>query len=249
MALGIIVASQVSDSFSFLLKWALPIWFLLLFTRIVLFKRISPKPYFGLITITLFFLIGMINFQKTESRFTTHHFTQAPSEETNQHITLKITEVLKSNVYQDKFVAKVASIDGRPTSGKILLLTPKEKMSQTLSVDDELYVYSEIQLIPKALNPYQFDYKRYLEHQGIFAQVRLSENELIFCGSGASSIKGIAHGFRMFLIQKLQKASIDLNERSILQALVLGYRNDISEETFNKKNPITDWEKLNTLDC
>ena len=21
------------------------------------------------------------------------------------------------------------------------------------------------------------------------------------------------------------------------------------EETFNKKNPITDWEKLNTLDC
>ncbi|MFI2742983.1 ComEC/Rec2 family competence protein [Zhouia sp. PK063] len=145
--------------------------------------------------------------------------------------TFKITEVLKPNNFYYKYTAIVTETNNQSTVGDIIINISKEEKLQ-FKPDD--FVISSVtpKSIPSPKNPNQFNYKKYLEHQGIYAQLTLTKNAFYYKPSTARSIKRYAYDFRLFLIQKIDNLKLNDASNAILKALLLGYRDDISAENY-----------------
>lgn len=145
---------------------------------------------------------------------------------------LKVTEILKSNSFSERYFAEVAEYNSYKASGKIILNRAIDSTFQKLGVDDELTVFAPKEEIKSPLNPYQFNYKNYLEIPGIYHQLKLNANNHIVLENSSRTIKGYVASLRQNIINKLEQANFENSELGIIQALFLGQRDTISEETY-----------------
>ena len=83
------------------------------------------------------------------------------------------------------------------------------------------------------MNPYQWDYHNYMKNRNIYHQIRTSKQFVHPLNSGRRTIRGWATVLRNTLLNKLDKTGVAERELSIVKAILLGERGDISEETFN----------------
>ena len=146
---------------------------------------------------------------------------------------LKIREVLKPTDFSDRYVAHIQSLENKSASGKVLLSFPLDSTTHKFNVDDELTVSGNFDEINPPLNPHQFDYKTYLKGLGISHQFRLNTRKFFLKEHPSPTIYGIAASVRNKIIAKLEQANFGTEELGIIQALLLGQRNDISAETYN----------------
>ncbi|MEC7264034.1 MAG: ComEC/Rec2 family competence protein [Bacteroidota bacterium] len=146
---------------------------------------------------------------------------------------LKIIETLKPNAYSQRYVAQVVAVEGRNSSGKVLLILPSDSVGTTFRVDNELLVWARPESIPPPLNPHQFDYKAYLEKQGIHHQIRAKKSTFSTLENPSKTLFGMASNFRENIIGKLKTYGFGQEELGVIQALLLGQRDDISEDTYN----------------
>ncbi len=145
---------------------------------------------------------------------------------------LKVTEVLKPNSFSERYFAEVAEYNSYKASGKIILNKAIDSTFKKLQVDDELIVFAPKNEIKSPLNPYQFNYRNYLEIQGIYHQLKLNADNHIVLENSSRTIKGYAASLRQNIIVKLEQANFGNAELGIIQALFLGQRDTISEETY-----------------
>ncbi len=145
---------------------------------------------------------------------------------------LKIKEVLAPNQFTKRYYASVIGVDARQATGKILIQISIDSLTTHLNVDDEIIVIAELEVINPPLNPHQFKYRKYLEHLGIYHQLRISQAEYLKTKAPTKSIGGIAANTRKHIIEKLQKEHFGPDEFAVVQALLLGQRNDLSPETY-----------------
>jgi competence protein ComEC len=68
---------------------------------------------------------------------------------------------------------------------------------------------------------------------GIIHQLKIDPEGYLPVNSGSSTLQGNLAKFRKLIVLNLSKAGFEQEELSIIQALLLGHREDISEETFN----------------
>lgn len=186
---------------------------------------------FGMLSYLVTILLGIFITSSRLPHNQPHHFLKSIGKP--HEIGLKISEVLKQNEFSDRYFAKVTSISGETTSGTIILYVTKDSIAQPFLVDDELLIHAKIDSINPPLNPYQFDFKDYLNKQGIYGQIRLHPGQWIKHHHPSQTIFGIASNFCTRLIQKLQKQGFGQNEIGVIQALLLGQRNDISKGTYD----------------
>ena len=151
---------------------------------------------------------------------------------TNSQLQLKIREVLKSNDYSDRYVVKVLSVDSTQATGKCILSVARTADLNTLQVDDEILVYSTPVPVPPPLNPNQFDYREYLKKQGVYHQIRVRDTAYILMKGVSKTLIGRAANFRDVIITKLRGYDFGAAQLGVIQALLLGQRNDIPEETY-----------------
>ncbi|HAT65252.1 MAG TPA: competence protein [Flavobacteriaceae bacterium] len=97
-----------------------------------------------------------------------------------------------------------------------------------------MMLYSEIKEIRKSTNPHQFDYKKYMQSLGVYYQIEGSKNEILRISKGSRTLKGVAEQSRRYLISKLKETPIESNERSIIEALILGQRRNINPDTYKE---------------
>ena len=199
--------------------------------RELLFKDV----FFGATTYLLFFSIGIftatIHLPENQKG---HYINQISSENSSQPpaLKIKIREVLKPDLYNAKYIATVESVNSAPTHGKILVLLPKDSTFQKWAVGDRLLVVSELRDIPKPLNPHQFDYSRFMRIKGILKQT----SPLTRSTAGLPSKNGLfagAYYLRNKIIDDLKENGFKQDELAIIQALLLGQKQDISKETYN----------------
>jgi competence protein ComEC len=145
---------------------------------------------------------------------------------------LKVSEVLKSNSFSERYFAEVVEYNSYKVSGKIILYQAIDSTFKKLGVDDELIVFAPMEDIKSPLNPYQFNYRNYLEIQGIYNQLKLNADNHFVLENSSRTIKGYAATLRQNIITKLEKANFSKTELGIIQALFLGQRDTISEETY-----------------
>ena len=186
---------------------------------------------FGIIAALTTILLGVLIVAIAQPKNADDHYLNIlPSQ--RESWKLKVTEVLKSNSFSDRYFAEVTEYNSDLASGKIILNQAIDSTFQKLGVDDELIVFTPKEEIKSPLNPYQFNYKNYLEIRGIYHQLKLKANNHIVLENSSRTIKGYAASLRQKIITKLELAIFGNAELGIIQALFLGQRNTISEETY-----------------
>lgn len=197
-------------------------------------KLFLPDVFFGLTAfITIFILgVGVTKIHLPQNQ-PFHYVNIIPSEERGKEsptALISIEEELKETKYNRRFIAEVKQINGKAADGDILVLFGKDETG--LDIDDRLLIASEWQLINSPGNPFGFDYREFMEKRGIFYQLKLSKNEYFLLESTETSIAGLAASFRKKIIRALKENNFSKEELGIVQALLLGQRQDISEEIY-----------------
>ncbi len=181
-------------------------------------------------TFLVFFFIGIASSTFHNDLNKEQHYTNYVSEENPVKVTLRISAVLKSNDYYDKYEAGVFKINDFSSQGKIIVNVKKDSLQKQLNIDNKLVVTTNILIIDNPKNPYQFNYKNYLKNHNIYRQITISNRELFMLDNSKISIKGLAHTFRVYVNEKLIKNGFKDDELAIINALLLGQRQEISKE-------------------
>lgn len=237
LALGI-TAGYWAESFQFFSIATSTLFILLAGFTVVLFavwlwnkKQLEISPLFGILVCFLFFLIGFANYSLRLPKSQDNHFTHHNSSE-DKLLQIKITEELKPDLYNTKYIAEIQAIDDVTSQGKILLQLRKDSLQSLLSVDDVLLVSGNFQPVPEPKNPHQFNYADYMKIVGVYAQLQLNGRDIIISEKGKTTLVGFSENIRNHLILTLKNTPLQTNERSILQALVLGQRRDIDKALY-----------------
>ena len=201
--------------------------FLLGFLTILVYV-IKNRVLRTLLTFLLFFFIGVssvyINDHRNYDSFYEHHL------EENSTLILQIYSVLKSGNYYHKYEAKVLKVDDKKATGTILLNIKKDSTSIPLKVDNQLLLKPVLKELIPPLNPNQFNYKSYLAKQGIHHELFSEKGQFLKLNSKKSTLLGLSAKFRNQIQESLNDYNFKKNELSVISALLLGQRQDISKE-------------------
>ncbi|MEM8847665.1 MAG: ComEC/Rec2 family competence protein [Bacteroidota bacterium] len=129
-------------------------------------------------------------------------------------------------------MARVNSFENKRCTGKLILNISSDSLSKPFQIDDEFILLSQLEDIQSPLNPNQFNYKDYLKKQGIHHQLNASTEDIIQHKKSSPSLYGIAMKTREHIIQNLSKEQFGKAEFGVIQALLLGKRDGISEDTY-----------------
>lgn len=199
-------------------------------------RKLKKTIWFGLIAFISMFALGILTYSShNQKNFPKHYSNNTNVNQTSSNtITFIVKERLKPTKYHHKYIVEIASINEQSLRGKILLNIHKTDSSRLLKVDDVLVVYSEFQDIKNPLNPNQFNYKAYLEKQYIYHQL-FTEQHLIFkIASKKESIYGYADTLRQTINERLNKYNFKPEELAIINALILGQRQDMDRDMYTQ---------------
>ena len=200
------------------------------FTR----KQFVKTVWFGTMAFALVICIGLITMKFHNQKNFSNHYSHIISSEKDslKNITFRVREVLKPGNYYDKYIIDILKIGEDKTTGKSLLNIQKDSITAALKVDDILINKSVFKDLIQPLNPHQFNYKAYLEKQYIYHQIFTQNKALFKVSSDTHTAFGIADMIREYINLKLQSYEFKPDELAIINALLLGQRQDISKEVF-----------------
>ena len=234
--LTITISFAIGIIAGFHLQWNFQTLVILLFSCLGIFsflfwkskKAMLQNSLFGITTYLLAFTLGMMSFYIHSDLNSKHHYTKNSFEESNS-IRAIVTTTLKPNDKYHKYFISLWHFNDSIASGKLLLYVPKSNI-ETLHSGDEIWLNSTIYPIPKAFNPFQFDYSKYLEKQNVFHQIYAQENQIKIIQT---------HKTIDFYIETLRNnlsKSFDIHHfkpktKAIIDALILGQRLELDKET------------------
>ena len=184
--------------------------------------------FFVFITWITFFLTGMILVYENDTTNHTNYF-QKHVKNTSKAI-LAIEKVLKPGNYHHKYLAGVIQVDGKKTIGHVLLVIEKDSTRLLFNTGDLLFLKNKFEDIKTSLNPHQFNYKHYLKKQGINQQVYATHQEILLLDESKFSLLRFIDAFRVNIQKSLRRYHFTEDELAVINALLLGQRQEISKE-------------------
>ncbi|MDB4226152.1 ComEC family competence protein [Flavobacteriaceae bacterium] len=175
-----------------------------------------------------FFLIGILLIYRGDATKNYNYFEKHLTNTSNA--TLAIDKVLKPGNYHYKYMAEVLQIDHQKTTGRVLINIEKDSVASFFKIGDRILIKNKFVAIKESLNPHQFNYKNYLAKQGIHQQVYATKQELLLLDQTSTSFLEFIAAFRLKIQQSLQQYDFSEDELAIMNALLLGQRQDISKE-------------------
>lgn len=197
-------------------------------------KQFIKTVWFGIIAFITMVFIGISTVSIHNQKNNTNHYTNSLSIQTDslKTVTFRISEVLKPGTYYNKYIVDILKIDDSNTSGKSILNIQKDSIQNILKADDVFITKSIFKEVLPPLNPGQFNYKNYLEKHYIYHQIFATNNTLLKLKTHQQTLFGIANKVRNYINQKLKKHSFKPDELAIINALLLGQRQNISEDVY-----------------
>lgn len=118
-----------------------------------------------------------------------------------------------------------------PASGNLLLFLDFSPEVEGLRYGDRLGIYANVFSTESAKNPHAFDYGRYLHFQNIHFQAFVKSGSLVRLSSGNGNIVWqAAFHCRDRLLSLLHRHFPTQNEYAVASALLVGYKEDLSDE-------------------
>jgi len=196
-------------------------------------KRFHQNPIFGVLVFSLFIFIGFLSSYSHLPKNSPDHFINEIHHELNGSspiIVAEVLEILKPNAYQDRYILKVQELNRSRSEGKLLLNVAKDSLSKKLKIGQRIAANGQLEDIKGALNPYQFDYNRYMKTLGVYKQLNVSQTQLKVFNNTTSSARIYAGKLRDKITLNLKKQGFADDELAVIQALLLGQRQELSSE-------------------
>ena len=194
----------------------------------VLFKK--RKLLFWVCTLVFFWTLGIgMQFANDDSQ-KNNYYQEYLSTDAFYVIEGIVEKVLKPSPFNSQYEFQLYTLNQHSVVGKLLLSLKNDSLNPNLQVDDRLRIVGRIQKITSSKNPYQFDYAEYIRKQGIEHRINIQKAQLNSLPKNKQTWRGMAYGFREYLISKLEKQGFQSDNESVIKALVLGDRTDISTE-------------------
>jgi competence protein ComEC len=185
------------------------------------------KILFGVSALTFFFFLGVHSFNGT-LELPDHHFTHHNVIGKNALISFELSEQLTANAYNTRYYATLSAVENKPSAGKILVLFKKSD-SVEYNVGERLLVYNDINSASNARNPGDFDYKEYLKSIDVYGQVYVDKNSIIKVSAGGAQ-GSVFLKIKQAILEQLAQSGLDTGPRSMIEALVLGQRQNVDPE-------------------
>ncbi len=190
-------------------------------------KQFIQNVGFGIVALATMMSLGMVIENFHEEKNHASHYSYVANVE---NIQFRIHEVLKSNTYYDRYVGEVLQVNDSTASGKLMIHIRKDSTLQTLPVDAILYTEKQLIPVKSALNPTSFDYKTYLKDRYMYEQLYLKTDEFLLAAQVQKTLYGHAATLRNTIHQRLLESDFKADELAVIEALLLGQRQQISKE-------------------
>ena len=206
--------------------------FLIFLCFLFILKFFKKKQLFSVFSWMFFFLIGLYLVFSQDARNNKNFYGNFLI--ANSIIEVKVKKVLKENQFYHKYITAVTAVGGKVTRGEVLLNVQKDSIKESAKINDIFYFKSNVSSIDSVKNPYQFNYKLYLEKQGVYQQFFLRESSYLYVNSSELSIYKIAENIRTKIERSLVLNGFKGEELGVIKALILGQRSTISKELLNE---------------
>ena len=194
-------------------------------------KDLVQKPYFGIVTLVLSFLIGVFTFVSNNQTLNSNHYLHQLSKTDQEYSSeIVIKEKLKNTNNNDRYVASVNKLNNKKSYGKVILNIRKDSILPTIEIGTPLKVIGSLYVNKNPNNPNQFDYGNYLENQQVYAQLYADASDIKISPNVDKSISYYASKLRNKIIHNLEKNHFNKTELSVVVALILGQQQDIAQE-------------------
>ena len=145
-------------------------------------------------------------------------------------ISIKLLEELNHTKFYYRYIGEIQSVEGCRTEGKIMLRLAKKIRLEALHYDDLLITCEPLKEIQASTNPGAFDFKSYAKRKNIQHQLDLRFPNFLISKTTNKGLKVKALHFREEIIKSLDKHQFSKDEFSVITALLLGKRQELSKE-------------------
>ncbi len=215
-------------SLSFLSVCALALLVLLLWRDL---RKPTKNKVFSISVSGFFIALGLVlSYWQSEQHIERHY--QLQSDATRFQLKILEQPVIKDRTIKAKAEVLASSNQDSilPSAGKVLLYFEKDSLAQQLRFGDQVLFQGRLNELNAPQNPFEFDYKNYLNLQAVYAQAYLSSSQWKLIGRQSGfSLKAWSAGVRRYLLGVINGWPLSQNEQAVTKALLLGYRYDISD--------------------
>ncbi|MDO6676187.1 ComEC/Rec2 family competence protein [Tenacibaculum sp. 1_MG-2023] len=191
-------------------------------------KRTQARKTFSIATLLFFVFIGIsTTYIHNPKNYVSHYKHQLTK---NSTYILDVQKVLKPGNYYTKYVVKVSQVDSTKTTGYILLNIQKDSLSPILKVGNRIFIKTPFKELIPPLNPHQFNYKQYLAKQYVYHQVFIDDHQFKKLENSKLSLINLSAHIRGKIQASLKKYHFTNDEFAVINALLLGQRQEISKE-------------------
>ncbi len=116
----------------------------------------------------------------------------------------------------------------------VLLYLHKDSSAAALQYGDRLVIHARPQQPDSSVNPYQFDYRRYLLRKGIAWQCYVAQERWYRQPDSLANHRGLlawSKRVQRQLVQRLQATTLSQQHKGMAAALLLGWRDDLEPST------------------
>lgn len=202
-------------------------------------KQLFPDSVLGIASFFLIFAIGLFTAYFSKPGNQQDHYLQISNTPVHLLAQGTVTEELKPGAFARRYILKMEKIISQneilEIKGKVLLnIRTDSSAIPHLRPGNSILLPWDPKEINTALNPFQFDYRKYMKSLKVERQLQTEIQRIQVITRENNDLLLLAGNFREELIQELKKYDFPKDELAIFQALILGQRRDINDELYKK---------------
>ena len=231
---GIAITDIIAPSFLFVISSSLCLLATLTIHYLLATKRYAFRRgiifHIGLTSVA----VGMLITYLHTPTYNPKHYTQKLN--TNEYYTLEaeVIEIISQTNYGTTFKANLLTANHNNTEGKILCFFPSKTITDdvnALAPTDKLVFVGKYTPISPPKNPYQFNYKQYMERKGVFGRVEIIAFSIVKNNTVdfMENIEKMRSHLTAVINQNFNRESA-----ALLNTLLLGKRSDLDENIYQQ---------------
>lgn len=230
-ALGILIADrlEISGLSKYFLSATIGLLVLLIAINLgyLKIKAYQHKGLLGLMMAVTLTLTGALCFCLNKTPLQTEDKTNSEQE----YLKIKVIDepIFKKNTW--RFSAALSQEKGTQL---MVAIKVKDSSHFTVEYGDQFIIPNQTKSVPAPLNPAEFDYKSWLARHHVYRQIFIHQQQIIkLSKTSKNPVQAYALKLRKAQVDFFRKILKDDDCFSIATTLILGYRADLSQETFN----------------
>jgi len=204
----------------------------LLFYYFLQYKSLHPQYTFSILAHILILQIGCLNatlqLPENQSNHYIHHLNSNP-----HNFLFEVTETQKENDYNFKYLVEIHHIESQKTFGQALIQLRKDSINKPFNPGEFYWANTTIKDFNSPKNPTSFNYKKFMKRRGVYKQAYLNKDNFTKVANlKENKLRYWAHDQRLKIKDSLASNGFLKNESGLIQALILGQKEDIDPDTY-----------------